>query len=77
MARLSIRERQVLEVLFKGFTRQETSNVLNCSLSTIKAHTGNIYRKFGVCSLTGAIYEGLCCGELKAPSVFSEEEVKQ
>ena len=77
MARLTVRERQVLEVLFKGSTYKETSNALNCSISNIKAHTGSIYRKFGVCSIAGAIYEGLCSGELKAPGAFSEEEVKQ
>ncbi|MEM7103779.1 MAG: response regulator transcription factor [Bacteroidota bacterium] len=45
---LSDREKEVLQLLSKGFSNQEIANQLFVSLNTIKTHVKNIYAKLDV-----------------------------
>jgi DNA-binding CsgD family transcriptional regulator len=45
---LSDREREVALLLVKGMTYNEIAEALFISVPTVKTHTSNIYRKFGV-----------------------------
>lgn len=45
---LTSRERDVLELLSKGYSRPYISNELCLSESTVKTHVGNLYRKLNV-----------------------------
>lgn len=45
---LSIRERQVVELLAKGLTNKEIANQLAISLSTTKTHISRIFRRLGI-----------------------------
>lgn len=53
--RLSAREREVLDFLSKGLTREETAEVLDVSVSTVKKHIGGIYSKLGAVNRADAI----------------------
>ena len=48
MQMLTKREKEVLELLAKGFTRNEIANKLFVSPETIKKHLQNIYKKLKV-----------------------------
>ncbi|GGF07056.1 response regulator transcription factor [Flavobacterium limi] len=50
---LSEREKEIAMLLVKGKTYNEISEALYISLPTVKTHTSNIYRKFGVKSRAG------------------------
>jgi DNA-binding NarL/FixJ family response regulator len=52
---LTVRERQVLDLLADGRSNDELATVLNVSKSTIKNHLFNIYDKLGVSNRTEAI----------------------
>lgn len=47
-ARLSARERTVLELLVGGMTNKEIARALDLQEATVKIHVKNIYRKMGV-----------------------------
>lgn len=48
---LTLREKQVMDVLSGGYSRKEASLKLNISIDTVNKHSNNVYRKFGVKSL--------------------------
>jgi DNA-binding NarL/FixJ family response regulator len=52
---LSVRERQVLELLARGFLYKEITAALGISISTVNAHIGRIYEKLHVHSRTQAV----------------------
>lgn len=52
---ISPREKEVLEMLCKGYTNQEIANRLNIGLATVKSHLENIFAKLGVRSRTDAM----------------------
>ena len=54
---LSAREKEVLELLTKGFTCKEISALLGVSLNTVLSYVRRIYAKLEVKSKTEAIYE--------------------
>ncbi len=56
---LSIREREVLELLAAGLSNQELAMRLNISVSTAKAHVRNILRRLGVSDRTQAAVKAL------------------
>jgi DNA-binding NarL/FixJ family response regulator len=72
MAKLTKREQEVLEALFKGFSNREMGELLNISRNTIRTHRESIYRKLGASTSVGAIYEALAHGLLQAPKVLQE-----
>jgi len=45
---LTSAEKRVLQLLLKAYTNQEIADTLNITIRTVKAHTGNIYKKLGV-----------------------------
>lgn len=52
MAHLSPREREVMELLLKGFSNAEIMDAMNISLPTAKQYKSQIMRKLGVRSLS-------------------------
>ncbi|WP_110458794.1 response regulator transcription factor [Shewanella algidipiscicola] len=42
---VTLKERQIVDCIFKGLSNQEIANALNISLNTVKMHLQNIYRK--------------------------------
>lgn len=59
---LSNREQEVLALLFKGYPFAEVAEHLSCTHATAKTHSRRIYKKLGVTSRSGAIYEALSLG---------------
>jgi len=47
-SRLTVKELEVLELLYAACTNEEICRKLNIGLRTVKTHTGNIYTKLGV-----------------------------
>ena len=58
-AHITNREKEVLLLLAKGFSYSESSEFLDCSISTIQTHVKRIYNKLGVNSKSEAVYEAL------------------
>ncbi|MBL8103527.1 MAG: hypothetical protein JNM02_13415, partial [Anaerolineales bacterium] len=54
-ASISIREREILQLLSEGYSNREMSKKLSVSESTIKTHLGNIYSKLNVNSRMQAV----------------------
>ena len=52
---LTEREREILELLAQGYRNHEIAQKLHISVSTAKAHLGNIYRKLHVRSRPEAV----------------------
>ncbi len=52
---ISKREREVLELMAKGFSNQEIADRLFVSLNTIKTHSSNLFLKLEVSRRTQAI----------------------
>ncbi len=63
--RLTSRERDVLEVLARGFTYEEAAQVLGVSFHTVASHVKHIYGKRAVSSRSEAVYEAVQLGILK------------
>lgn len=66
--RLSGREREILELVVKGFTFPEIAHLLNISAHTVTTHVRRIYRKLEVSSRSEAVYEALQRGLVKLDS---------
>ncbi|MDE3198040.1 MAG: response regulator transcription factor [Acidobacteriota bacterium] len=62
---LSIREKEVLQLLATGRTNREISDLLNISITTIETHRNNVFRKLHLHSLAElilyAVRKGLIC----------------
>lgn len=54
---LTPREREILEMIAKGFSYAETSTICAISTATVHSHLKRIYRKLEVHSKTEAVYE--------------------
>jgi DNA-binding NarL/FixJ family response regulator len=54
---LTGREREILEMISKGFSYAETSKICGISAATVHSHLKSIYRKLEVHSKTEAVYE--------------------
>jgi DNA-binding NarL/FixJ family response regulator len=62
---LTAREREVLEVLARGFTYEEAAQILSVSFHTVASHVKHIYGKLAVGSRSEAVYEATQLGILK------------
>jgi ATP/maltotriose-dependent transcriptional regulator MalT len=62
---LSVREREILELVAKGLSSAEIGTVLSVSPHTVATHVKNIYRKLSVHSRTEAVYEARGLGLLR------------
>jgi len=65
---LGAKEREVLELMFKGFSRKELAAILNVSTNTIGTHVKRIYTKLDVSSRSEAIYEATRLGLISLES---------
>jgi DNA-binding NarL/FixJ family response regulator len=63
-ASLSARERQVLDLITKGFSYEEIANLMQISRYTVMTFVRRIYAKLEVNSKTEAIYEARLQGLL-------------
>lgn len=63
-ATLSPRETEVLQLVAKGLSFEETGDALGLSQATVETHVKRIYRKLGVHSRTEAVYEARQQGHL-------------
>ena len=63
-ASLSVRERQVLDLITKGFTYEEIANLMAISRNTVMTFVRRIYSKLEVKSKAEAIYEARLQGLL-------------
>lgn len=61
---LTVRERDILAKLARGYTYAETAELLGISPSTVQSHVKNIYSKLAVHSKTEAIHEARQLGLL-------------
>jgi DNA-binding NarL/FixJ family response regulator len=61
---LSVREKEVLELITKGFTADEIAKLITVSQHTIRTYVRRIYVKLKVTSKTEAIYEARSQGLL-------------
>jgi DNA-binding NarL/FixJ family response regulator len=65
---LTPREREVLELVAKGYTNRRLADALSISMSTVKAHLRAVYRKLHVNSRLQATLVGSAAGSSKARS---------
>lgn len=63
--RLSVRERQILEMLVVHGTAKQAAAVLGMSQFTLKNHLTAIYAKLGVRSRAGAVVEAVRRGLIR------------
>jgi DNA-binding NarL/FixJ family response regulator len=61
---LSTREREVLELVARGYTNQQIARTLLISVSTVKKHVRNVISKLGVSDRTQAAVRALELGVL-------------
>lgn len=54
--KLSIREKEILNALAQGLTREEIANYYSISMSTVKKHITNVYNKLGAINRADAVY---------------------
>jgi len=54
---LTDKEKQVLNLLSRGFSYDEAASLLNCKLSTIQTHIKRTYKKLDVHSCAEAVFE--------------------
>jgi ATP/maltotriose-dependent transcriptional regulator MalT len=52
---LTFKEKEVVQLLFKGFTNKEVAKELSIGAYTLKDHLKNIRQKMGVCTRTGIL----------------------
>ena len=53
------REREILDLLSKGYRNKEIADVLNIGIDTVRSHLRNIYEKLHVSSRTAAVIKYL------------------
>lgn len=63
-ANITMREREILQVLSRGYTYEETARLLGIAASTVQSHVKSIYGKLAVRSRTEAIFEARQLGLL-------------
>jgi LuxR family maltose regulon positive regulatory protein len=63
---LSAREFEVLDCLTEGLSNREIAQRLTISLTTVKTHTRNIYRKLDVNSRTQAVARSIALGIVRS-----------
>lgn len=65
----------VLRCFYDGLSYTETAEALHVNVSTIKSHTGNLYKMFGVSSKPECIVAAVRAGVLTPPGVTFTEPV--
>lgn len=54
---LTIREKQIFELLIKNYDTDQIANILNISSKTVRNHISNVIQKLGVKGRSQAILE--------------------
>jgi DNA-binding CsgD family transcriptional regulator len=67
-ARLTAKEKQILQWCLHGKTSWEIARIQNCAVSTVNFHFTNIRRKFAVHSRTAALYKAIETGVITVAS---------
>ncbi len=62
---LTVREREVLELMVQGLPYQEAAEMLGVTRNTVAGHVKKIYRKLAVSSRGEAVYEAISQGLVK------------
>jgi two-component system nitrate/nitrite response regulator NarL len=68
---LTDRERSVLQLSARGYTRGQVASQLHVSSSTVKAHLASVYRKLGVTDKAAAVATAMRRGWLTTPDQVS------
>lgn len=68
-APLTVKEKEVLSLLAKGFSNEEISLELNITVGTVKTHLNNLFGKMEVNSRTKVVVKGIELGLIKAAAV--------
>jgi len=55
LERLSVREREVLQLIAEGHTNKEVAEILHLSIKTVEKHRASLMSKLGVSDLAGLI----------------------
>lgn len=63
---VSVREKEVLQLISEGYSNQEIADRLYLSLYTVKGHARNIYGKLGVKNRTQAVAKGKFLGIIQS-----------
>ena len=50
MENLTVKEREIMDLVVQGKSNQELCNILNIAMTTVKTHLHNIYAKYGISS---------------------------
>ncbi|MBP2626509.1 MAG: two component transcriptional regulator, LuxR family [Firmicutes bacterium] len=66
---LTIKEKEVLSLLAKGFSNAEIAIQLHITIGTVKTHLNNLFYKMDVNSRTKAVAKGIELGLTKASAV--------
>ncbi|MDF1578452.1 MAG: response regulator transcription factor [Desulfobulbales bacterium] len=61
-ARLTDREKEILTLLAKGYSRPEAANILGLTLNTVSGYTKTIYQKLNISNRAEAVIEALKLG---------------
>ena len=61
---LTPREREVINLISKGFTYKEVAQTLNMSFNTVPVHIRNIYKKMQANNRSEAVHEARMLGIL-------------
>lgn len=61
---LTVREKEVFELLIKNKSTADIANQLNISEKTVRNHISNVMQKLGVKGRAGAVVELIKLGEL-------------
>jgi DNA-binding CsgD family transcriptional regulator len=59
---LTVRERQVLQLVADGLTSQEIAHLLEISRHTVESHRRHVYAKLGAPNTANAVAEGFRTG---------------
>lgn len=62
---LSPKEKEVLELVARGFSYLEISRLQQISVHTVQSHVKSLYRKLSVHSRGEAVYEAMCMGLIR------------
>lgn len=74
-ARLTGREREVLERLAEGLSYEQIALTLSVALNTVRTHVRSIYRKLDAPTRLQAVLAGVKLGEIDRSWLFAEREV--
>ncbi|MFD1772093.1 helix-turn-helix transcriptional regulator [Sphingobacterium suaedae] len=61
---LTLREREILRYISKGFSSEKTAEILGITTNTCRTHRKNLFRKIGCHSVAGLIHKATALGLL-------------